>query len=617
MKVLIADTVSPTCAEVLRRAGLEAAHRPGLGRKELMRAIADAEGLVVRSDTQVTEEVIAAAPRLRVVGRAGAGVDNIDVAAATRRGVVVMNAPGENTISAAEHTMSMILALARQIPAADRSMRAGRWERGRFLGVELLGKTLGILGLGKVGREVAARARVFGMEVIGADPVLSEEMAARLGVTLLPIEAIYERSDILTLHLPLTAETRHLIGRAQLLRCRPGVRIVNVARGGILDEGALVEAIREGRVAGAALDVFETEPPAGSPLLSLDAVILTPHLGASTQEAQEKVAARIAEQIAAFLKEGLVVNAVNMDGIDPKILPALKPYRDLCERLGRLLSALGRGPVAEIAVEYSGAVLEYPTRPLTASFLKGFLEGKLSDPVNPVNAGMLAKEAGIRVHETRAAEPQDFSALIGAGARARRDACRRRRALRQARAAAGAPRRIPPRRHPAGADADRQQRRPPRHGRADRHGARGRGGEHRVPLPRPRSIGRPRHRHLQPRLADPRCAAPDDRGDRRGPVGRARHPLARSGRRARPRADGRARSPSAAGRDDAPPRLPPGVVPGAIVPLEAALLAASGAILDPRPGPRVVLARRLQSARDARPAPRWRAERLGNARSRH
>src|SRR6266571_1675131 len=419
MKVLIADTVSPTCAEVLRRAGLEAAHRPGLGRKELMRAIADAEGLVVRSDTQVTEEVIAAAPRLRVVGRAGAGVDNIDVAAATRRGVVVMNAPGENTISAAEHTMSMILALARQIPAADRSMRAGRWERGRFLGVELLGKTLGILGLGKVGREVAARARVFGMEVIGADPVLSEEMAARLGVTLLPIEAIYERSDILTLHLPLTAETRHLIGRAQLLRCRPGVRIVNVARGGILDEGALVEAIREGRVAGAALDVFETEPPAGSPLLSLDAVILTPHLGASTQEAQEKVAARIAEQIAAFLKEGLVVNAVNMDGIDPKILPALKPYRDLCERLGRLLSALGRGPVAEIAVEYSGAVLEYPTRPLTASFLKGFLEGKLSDPVNPVNAGMLAKEAGIRVHETRAAEPQDFSALIGATVRGR------------------------------------------------------------------------------------------------------------------------------------------------------------------------------------------------------
>src|SRR6266581_1431531 len=211
MKVLIADTVSPTCAEVLRRAGLEAAHRPGLGRKELMRAIADAEGLVVRSDTQVTEEVIAAAPRLRVVGRAGAGVDNIDVAAATRRGIVVMNAPGENTISAAEHTLSMMLALARSIPLADRSMRAGRWERGKFLGVELFGKTLGVFGLGKVGREVASRARAFGMEVIGYDPVLSEEVASSLGVSLVPISAVYESSDFITLHLPLTGETRHLI----------------------------------------------------------------------------------------------------------------------------------------------------------------------------------------------------------------------------------------------------------------------------------------------------------------------------------------------------------------------------------------------------------------------
>ncbi len=419
MKVLIADKVSPTCADVLRRAGLQAEHRPGLSRADLLKAVADVEGLVVRSDTRVDEEVIAGAPRLRVVGRAGAGVDNVDVEAATRRGIVVMNAPGENTISAAEHTMSMILALARQIPAADRSMHAGRWERGKFLGVELLGKTLGILGLGKVGREVAARARAFGMEVIGSDPVLTEEVAARIGVTLLPIAAILERADVITLHLPLTSETRHLIGRGDLQRCRRGVRIVNVARGGIIDEAALVEAVRSGQVAGAALDVFETEPPSGSPLLELDSVILTPHLGASTQEAQEKVAARIAEQIAGYLKDGLVVNAVNMEGIDPKILPALQPYRDLCERLGRLLSALARGPVAEIAVEYSGTVLEYPTRPLTASLLKGFLQSKLSDPVNPVNAGLLAREAGIRVHETRAAEPQDFSALISATVRGR------------------------------------------------------------------------------------------------------------------------------------------------------------------------------------------------------
>ncbi|HKN46454.1 MAG TPA: phosphoglycerate dehydrogenase [Candidatus Polarisedimenticolia bacterium] len=420
MKILIADKVSPTCADVLRRSGLQAEHRPGLDTHELLRAVADADGLVVRSDTRVTEEVIAAAPRLRVVGRAGAGVDNIDVDAATRRGIVVMNAPGENTISAAEHTMSMILALARRIPAADRSMRAGRWERGSaFLGVELIGKTLGILGLGKVGREVAARARAFGMEVIGADPVVSEEVASRIGVTLFPIGAVLEGSDFITLHLPLTPETRHLLGREALERCRPGVRIINVARGGIIDESALVEALLSGHVAGAALDVFESEPPAGSPLLGLDSVVLTPHLGASTQEAQEKVAARIAEQIAGYLKDGLVVNAVNLEGIDPKILPALQPYRDLCERLGRLLSALGHGPVAELAMEYSGTVLEYPTRPLTASFLKGFLQGKLSDPVNPINAALLARESGIRVLETRAAEPQDFSALVTATRRGR------------------------------------------------------------------------------------------------------------------------------------------------------------------------------------------------------
>jgi D-3-phosphoglycerate dehydrogenase len=413
MKVLIADKISPTCAEVLRAAGLEADHRPGIDAAELLRAVADVEGLVVRSDTRVTDAVMAAAPRLRVVGRAGAGVDNIDVPAATRRGIVVMNAPGENTISAAEHTMSMILALARRIPQADRSMRAGKWERGsKFLGVELVGKTLGILGVGKVGREVAARARAFGMEVIGYDPVISEEVAARIGVHLVPIEAIYERSDVITLHLPLTAETRHLISRDELQRCRPGVRIVNVARGGIIDEEALCEALMGGRVAGAALDVFENEPPVGSPLLGLDSVVLTPHLGASTQEAQEKVAARIAEQIAGYLKDGLVVNAVNTEGIDPRSLPAAQPYRDLCERLGRLLSALARGPAAEVLLEYSGAVLEFPTRPLTASFLKGFLQGKLSDPVNSINAMVLAKESGIRVQENRAAEPQDFAALV-------------------------------------------------------------------------------------------------------------------------------------------------------------------------------------------------------------
>jgi D-3-phosphoglycerate dehydrogenase len=419
MKVLIADKVSATCAEVLGRAGIETEVRPGLKGGDLLAAVAGVEGIVVRSDTRITEEVLRAAPLLKVVGRAGAGVDNIDVAAATRHGIVVMNAPGENTISAAEHTLSMMLALARQIPRADRSMHSGAWERGRILGVELYGKTLGILGLGKVGREVATRSLAFGMRVIAYDPVLTEDAAERLGVTLVPLDAIWERSDVITLHLPLTDTTRHLIGAEQLRRCRRGVRIVNVARGGVLDEAALVEALRSGQVAGAALDVFEQEPPAGSPLLAIETAVLTPHLGASTQEAQEKVAARIAEQIAAYLRDGLIVNAVNVEGIDPRLLPVIQPYRDLCERLGRLLSSLCRQPVAEVLLEYSGAVLECPTRYLTASFLKGFLQGRLSDPVNPVNALVLAKEAGIRLQETRAAEPQDFTALIAATLRGR------------------------------------------------------------------------------------------------------------------------------------------------------------------------------------------------------
>ena len=413
--MLIADKVSPTCAEVLRAAGLEADHRPGIGASDLRSAIGDFDGLVVRSDTQVTEDVLAAAPRLRVVGRAGAGVDNIDVDAATRRGIVVMNAPGENTISAAEHTLSMLLSLARRIPAADRSMRAGRWEHGTtFMGVELYAKTLGVLGVGKVGREVASRARAFGMEVVGFDPVLTPEVAARLGVQILPLAEVLARADFLTLHLPLTAETRHLIGREQLLRCRRGLRIINVARGGIVDEAALIEALESGQVAGAALDVFEHEPPSGSPLLRLDSVVLTPHLGGSTREAQEKVAARIAEQIAAYLRDGTVANAVNVEGVEPRLAPALLPYRDLCGRLGRFLSALGPGSYDEVLLEYAGAVNEYPIRPLTSAFLKGLLEGKLSDPINPVNALILAREAGIRVQETRAGESRDFTALVSA-----------------------------------------------------------------------------------------------------------------------------------------------------------------------------------------------------------
>ena len=412
-KVVIADPVSPLCSEILLRAGIEVEVRTGAPAADLREALSGAAGLVVRSETKVTEELLAAAPSLRVVGRAGTGVDNIDVAAATRRGVVVMNAPGENTIAAAEHTLSLMLALARNIPCADRSMKAGKWDRARFLGVELLGKTLGVVGLGKVGREVASRARAFGMEILGFDPFLPEEVVARLGFEMVPLTDLLARSDFLTIHIPLNAQTRHLVGAAELEKCRPGLRIVNCARGGIVDEAALAKAIQEGRVAGAALDVYEKEPPgAGHPLVGLDAVVATPHLGASTFEAQEKVAVRIAEQIVAFLQRGSVAGAVNMDPIEPEVLRVLSPWLDLAERLGRLQSRMARSAADEVAVEYSGALLDHPISPLTAAFLKGCLEGIVTEPLNRVNAPILAREMGLKIQEVRASDAIDYASLI-------------------------------------------------------------------------------------------------------------------------------------------------------------------------------------------------------------
>jgi D-3-phosphoglycerate dehydrogenase/(S)-sulfolactate dehydrogenase len=412
-RIVIADPVSAVCAQILGRAGLEADIRTGSTAGVLKEALAGAVGLVVRSETRVTEDLLAAASCLKVVGRAGTGVDNIDVEAATRRGVVVMNAPGGNTIAAAEHTLSLILALARNIPCADRSMKSGKWDRARFLGVELMGKTLGVVGLGKVGREVAARARAFGMEIRGFDPYLPEEVVARLGFRMLPLQDLLEQSDFLTLHVPLSPKTRHLIGAPELERCKPGIRIVNCARGGIVDETALTAAIRGGRVAGAALDVFEKEPPGPDhPLVGLDAVVATPHLGASTFEAQEKVAARIAEQIVAYLEKGSVAGAVNVDPIEPEVCRAMGPWLDLSERLGRLQSRMAPSAGDEVTLEFSGAILERPVAPLVAAFLKGYLEGIVTGPLNRVNAPVLARELGLKVHEVRASDAVDYSSLI-------------------------------------------------------------------------------------------------------------------------------------------------------------------------------------------------------------
>ncbi len=412
-RIFIADALSPRCQERLsKETDFEIDARPGLSRSELLKAVQRAEGLVVRSATKVDAELLAAAPLLKVVGRAGEGVDNIDVETATQRGVVVMNTPGGNTISAAEHTFCLILALARHLPEACLSMREGRWERSRFVGTELYGKVLGVVGLGKIGREVAARAQPFGMKVIGHDPFLPEDQAERQQIELLELDALLARVDFLTVHTPLTTSTKHLIGRRELALTRPGVRLINCARGGLYDEEAVASAIQDGHVAGAAFDVFESEPPEDSPLPALPQVICTPHLGASTQEAQDKVAVRIAEQMVQFFRTGNADHALNVDSVDPQLRPRLAPYQSLCERLGRLHAQLLEAPLREIQVEFLGVVRDLPMRPLTAALLKGYLEGVLSEPVNHVNAWVSAERVGISVTEVRSGEHADFSNLI-------------------------------------------------------------------------------------------------------------------------------------------------------------------------------------------------------------
>lgn len=413
MKVLISDRVDPGCAEVLTaRPGLEVDIRTELSPGELTDAIGAYEGLIVRSGTQVTEAVLAAADRLRVVGRAGAGVDNIDVAAATRRGVVVMNTPGGNSVSTAEHSFAMIMALARNIPQAAASVRAGRWERSQFTGVELAGKTLGVVGLGKVGREVARRGAAFGMRVLGYDPYVSEEAASGYGAQVAAMEQIYAEGDFITIHMPLTAQTRHTIAAAELARCKPGVRLVNCARGGLVDEGALLAALESGHVAGAALDVYEEEPPALAALVAHEQVICTPHLGASTREAQSSVALQIAEQVAEVLIDGVIRNAVNVPSVEPEVYQRMRPYLDLAERLGHTLAQLSEGQLQRVSVEYYGEVTNQPTEPLTAAVLKGIMATISEEAINFVNAPVYARQRGVGVDEMRSSEHDDYASLI-------------------------------------------------------------------------------------------------------------------------------------------------------------------------------------------------------------
>ncbi len=397
-KVLICDDLSPAAVEIFRARGIDAEVKVGLSKEELQGAVAGYDGLAVRSATKVTDKIIAAADRLKVVGRAGIGVDNIDVKAATARGIIVMNTPFGNSITTAEHAISLMLALARQIPAADRSTQAGKWEKAKFLGVELYGKTLGIIGCGNIGSIVADRAIGLKMKVIAYDPYLEPERALRLGVEKVELEELLARSDFITLHTPLTEKTRHILSAATLARCKRGVRIINCARGGLIDEKALAAALRSGQVAGAALDVFETEPATENVLFGAPNVVCTPHLGASTSEAQENVALQIAEQMSDFLLKGAITNAINFPSITAEEAPVLRPYVKLAEQLGSFAGQLTETSIKGIRITYAGDVGKLNVKPMTAAALAGVLRPLLSD-VNMVSAAVHAERRGILVEE--------------------------------------------------------------------------------------------------------------------------------------------------------------------------------------------------------------------------
>ncbi|MEE9614573.1 MAG: phosphoglycerate dehydrogenase [Thermodesulfobacteriota bacterium] len=414
MKVLVTDNLSKRAAEILAAApGIECEVDNTITPEELLERIGDYHALAVRSRTKVTAEVLEKAGNLKVVGRAGIGVDNIDVREATRRGVVVMNTPGGNTVTTAEHAVSMMLALARNIPQATASMKRGEWEKKKFQGTELTGKTLGIVGVGNIGSIVAARAQGLKMNVAAYDPYISEEAADKLGITLVTLDELYKKSDFISIHVPRTKETANLVDAAAFSKMKKGVKLINCARGGIVNETDLFEAIKSGRVAGAALDVFDQEPPPkDNPLLALDEVILSPHLGASTREAQEKVAVAIAEQIADYLTNGTIMNAINVPSVPAELLGSLGPYITLAEKLGSFHGQTLTGAVEEIAVEYSGDVVGYDIAPVTIACIKGLLDQLLDQHVNFVNAPLVASERGIKVVEVKSSRAIDFASSV-------------------------------------------------------------------------------------------------------------------------------------------------------------------------------------------------------------
>ena len=411
MKVLVSDSLSDKGIEILKKE-VDVDIKTGMSPDELKNCIGEYDALVVRSQTQVTADVIKAAKNLKIIGRAGVGVDNIDVEAATQHGIIVINAPEGNMISAAEHTIAMMMSLSRNIPQANQSMKSGKWDRKAFMGVEVRGKTLGVIGLGRIGAEVAARAQGMKMKILAYDPFISEERAGELGVTLTTVDDIVLNSDYITVHTPLIKETKNLIDKEQFEKAKPGLRVINCARGGIINEEALAEAVASGKVAGAAVDVFVNEPPTGSPLLEQDNIILTPHLGASTQEAQVNVAVDVADQIINLSKGLPVQNAINMPYVKQEVMKVLQPYLPLAEKIGRLAAQLMENKYERIELSYSGEIADRDTGPVTVAALKGVLEFAMGSSVNYINAPVIAKERKIKVIESKSKTSESYSNLV-------------------------------------------------------------------------------------------------------------------------------------------------------------------------------------------------------------
>jgi D-3-phosphoglycerate dehydrogenase len=411
-KVLVSDPIAKEGIELLQQ-HFDVDVKTGMEKSQLIDIIGEYDALAVRSETKVTADVLEAAKNLKIIGRAGVGVDNIDVPVATQKGILVVNSPAGNTIAAAELTMAMMLSLARNIPQGHSSLRSGEWKRSKFVGNEIYGKTLGVIGLGKIGTAVAKRAQSFEMEVIGCDPYVSEDYASKLGIELVDLETLLKRSDYITLHIPATKETKGSIGEKQIAMMKPGVRIINCARGGIVDEKALSKAVEEGGVAGVAIDVYEQEPPpTDNPLLKLEKAVTTPHLGASTEEAQINVAIDVAEQIIDVLNGKPARSAVNMPALSAELLATVSPYMMLGERMGAMATQLADGAIKSIEISYCGELSGLETGPVGRSVLKGLFQPIMTEPVNLVNAPIIAESRAIRITESKSAAPEDYTSLL-------------------------------------------------------------------------------------------------------------------------------------------------------------------------------------------------------------